>query len=524
MVSLTEAPGVSNVRYWDAAATAWEDIQDTFICDTSGVIKKALNAHIGKSDQLIDFGCGGGRYLKFVSPRCRHVLGLDISAALLDLARKDVVENHKLQNVDLQVADLGANGSVKRLGLPACDVGLCMNVLLSPEATTISNIMAVMGASVRPGGKLVLLVPAVASALNISATHVKWVKERRRRGYVRDDDEEAAEASCPSDEHRGVFQRWGVRTQHYRLADIKRLLAECGFTRVLAAERVEYSWSTEFSAPSRWLDRDSSIQKPFDWLVIALRDLSAASLVGANVADAASIVPPGAPRHAWKLAGAAVAAGEACSSACVHSSSANARGHDHGAQGGSRSMPPPSALDEPSSTLASTLDESLTSPLNSQLESTEAPLPIPIHSSYSQLEAPIPAPAAAVAVPILSAERVEYSRSRRAPPVAPPARLALALVDRMGMNMLIERTAPKAPPIRLPKGGTFRTVAVVPPPRPASAAAAAAAAAAARVVPSPSLLLVATPHSNLPTPALPPRRQHRPAPAQPTPLALRWRP
>jgi hypothetical protein len=113
---------------------------------------------------------------------------------------------------------------------------------------------------------------------------------------------------------------------------------------------------------------------------------------------------------------------------------------------------------------------------------------------------------------------------RRAPPVAPPARLALALVDRIGMNMLIERTAPKAPPIRMPKGGTFRTVAVVPPPRPASAAAAAAAAAAARVVPSPSLLLVATPHSNLPTPALPPRRQHRPAPAQPTPLALRWRP
>ena len=490
MVSLTEAPGVSNVRYWDAAATAWEDIQDTFICDTSGVIKKALNAHIGKSDQLIDFGCGGGRYLKFVSPRCRHVLGLDISAALLDLARKDVVENHKLQNVDLQVADLGANGSVKRLGLPACDVGLCMNVLLSPEATTISNIMAVMGASVRPGGKLVLLVPAVASALNISATHVKWVKERRRRGYERDDDEEAAEASCPSDEHRGVFQRWGVRTQHYRLADIKRLLAECGFTRVLAAERVEYSWSTEFSAPSRWLDRDSSIQKPFDWLVVALRDPDA-SLVGANVADAASIVPPGAPRHAWKLAGAAVAAGEACSSACVHSSS------DRGAQGGSRSMPPPSALDEPSSTLASTLEESLTSPLNSQFESTEAP---------------IPAPAAAVAVPIL----------RRAPPVAPPARLALALVDRMGMNVLIERTAPKAPPIRMPKGGTFRTVAVVPPPRPASAAA--AAAAAARVVPSPSLLLVATPHSNLPTPALPPRRQHRPAPAQPTPLALRWRP
>ena len=66
MVSLTEAPGVSNVRYWDAAATAWEDIQDTFICDTSGVIKRALNAHIGKSDELIDFGCGGGRYLKFV--------------------------------------------------------------------------------------------------------------------------------------------------------------------------------------------------------------------------------------------------------------------------------------------------------------------------------------------------------------------------------------------------------------------------------------------------------------------------
>ena len=484
MVSLTEAPGVSNVRYWDAAATAWEDIQDTFICDTSGVIKRALNAHIGKSDELIDFGCGGGRYLKFVSPRCRHVLGLDISAALLEIARKEVLEKHKLQNVDLQVADLGANGSVKRLGLPACDVGMCMNVLLSPEFTTISNIMAVMGASVRPGGKLVLLVPAVASALNISATHVKWVKERRRRGYERDDDEEAAEASCPSDEHRGVFQRWGVRTQHFRLADVKRLLAEFGFTRVLAAERVEYSWSTEFCAPSRWLDRDSSIQKPFDWLVIALRNPDA-SVVGANVTDAASTAPPVAPKHAWKLAVAAVAAGEA----------SNARLHSDAGLLASGTLPvqAPSALDEPSSTLASTLEESLNSQLTSQLVSTEAVLAVP---------------AASVAAPILRP--------------APPAPLALALLNRMGINVTtLQRAAPKARPVRLPKGGTFRTVTVVPPPRPASAAAA-AAAAAPRVVPSPSLLLVATPHSNLPTPAPPPQRQHRAAPAQPTPL--RWRP
>ena len=321
MVPMNEAAGVTNARYWDRAAACWDDIHDTFKTDVWGVMKCALAKHCKPTDEVIDFGCGGGRYLAFVAPRCKHVLGLDISAALLEIARKDVVEQKRLRNVELRVADLGAHGSIERLQLPPSDLAICTNVLLSPEPRTRSNILRLMATSVSDGGRLVLLVPAVSSALNIRTQHVRWVQERRRRGYDRDDDDEAAEATTASDEQRGVFQRCGVRTQHFRLTELQAALREHGFPVILSAERVEYSWSTEFEPPTRWLDRDSSVQRPFDWLVVAERRVGhidaehGGEAAAAEPLRAVSKMPRA--RSAWKMASAAASAASATSATSV---------------------------------------------------------------------------------------------------------------------------------------------------------------------------------------------------------------
>ena len=274
MTAMNEAPGVTNKRYWETLAESWNDCQDTFATDQWGVIKRTLQQHLKTTDQVIDFGCGSGRYFAYVAPRVEHVLGLDISEKLLDLARS-LMKQKGLTNVEVRQADLGSlSPQTDKLSadLPACDVAICANVLISPEACTRGVIANLMRSAVRPGGKLVLVVPSVASALNIRDQHKRWVKERRRRGYERDASIEAPEDSNDADERRGVFQREGVRTKHFRLVDVQAMLAQHGFSRVVQVERVEYSWNTEFEKPTRFLDRDASVKRPFDWLVVAVRD------------------------------------------------------------------------------------------------------------------------------------------------------------------------------------------------------------------------------------------------------------
>ena len=50
----------------------------------------------------------------------------------------------------------------------------------------------------------------------------------------------ARRALAAADAVRGIYQRGGVRTKHYRAAELRRLLTETGF-RVQRMHRVEYA-------------------------------------------------------------------------------------------------------------------------------------------------------------------------------------------------------------------------------------------------------------------------------------------
>ena len=89
-------PGYTNPQYWEQAAKSWEDIPDTFVTDEQMIIRRTLSRHLNLNDHVIDFGCGGGRYLQYLSGRCRRVLGLDISESLIDLATTFVRPKKKL--------------------------------------------------------------------------------------------------------------------------------------------------------------------------------------------------------------------------------------------------------------------------------------------------------------------------------------------------------------------------------------------------------------------------------------------
>eukprot|EP00966_Prymnesium_polylepis_P228644 5291321-Prymnesium_polylepis.2 len=277
MSALGDLPGVTSVEYWDDAARCWDEIHDTLVTDEKGVIEAALEAHLQQTDVAIDFGCGGGRYLAALSRRCASVVGIDISRRLLEIARR-VVEKELLTNVRLRCADLGNADTFAKLALPTADVVVCANVLISPDPITRQNMIAAIAATLRPGGRLCLIVPAVGSALSIREQHPRWVAERRRRGLRPKPKLEVPEAHSVADEKNGVFCRGGVRTKHFRMGELKAQLKEAGLRSVLSTERVEYSWDTEFDPPIGFLERDPRVQPPYDWLVVAVKDERRASV------------------------------------------------------------------------------------------------------------------------------------------------------------------------------------------------------------------------------------------------------
>eukprot|EP00928_Gymnodinium_smaydae_P013766 TRINITY_DN14997_c0_g1_i1.p1 TRINITY_DN14997_c0_g1~~TRINITY_DN14997_c0_g1_i1.p1 ORF type:complete len:360 (-),score=57.07 TRINITY_DN14997_c0_g1_i1:60-1049(-) len=252
----------TSVEYWDNLAETWNsEVHDSLLEDERHVIRAALDEFVAGADVVLDLGCGAGNYLHALASRAASVVGVDISPRCVEQARQ-LCARRRLQNCRLHVADLGrcagAEASWHPHGLPF-PVAVCMNVVISPDATTRREILACAHRALAADGILLLLVPAVESALLV----------RKRLERLRHPKPLTLEKSCPEDEVAGIFRRSGVRTKHFREAELASTLADSGF-EVLRLHQVVYHWATEVQGAG-WLGDP----QPFDWLVVARRRVDA---------------------------------------------------------------------------------------------------------------------------------------------------------------------------------------------------------------------------------------------------------
>ena len=81
--------GYTNCAYWDTMARDYDgEIMSSFDEDVKKVIKRRVDDHCrgAAAANALDLGCGVGKYLPLLAARCGRVLGVDISAALLEQA------------------------------------------------------------------------------------------------------------------------------------------------------------------------------------------------------------------------------------------------------------------------------------------------------------------------------------------------------------------------------------------------------------------------------------------------------
>lgn len=237
-------PGRQSGRYWDAAATNWEDeIFSSFHNDRKGVIAAALKEAADPDASIADFGCGVGIYLPLLGRLFGNVHGFEQSAACVAVARAKMKAR---KNVAVHVAS-----STARKWQGTFDAVLCANAAIHPRRTIWRGVLQSAFDLLRPQGRLILVVPALGSARLLMRA-----EQGRAAGPSL-----VVSRDAGGDPHVTID---GVATKHYTQPELKRELGALGFTG-LRVRRIEYSWNCHgIRAPKALRGA-----KPWDWLVTA---------------------------------------------------------------------------------------------------------------------------------------------------------------------------------------------------------------------------------------------------------------
>ncbi len=248
-----------NRTYWNRMADRYEDeIFSVREHDRADLIASRIRRYGKKNQAASDIGCGIGHFLPLLAGQFRKVLALDLSSKCIAKAR---AAHSRLSNVSYRTADLAAPG----MRLPPADFALCVNSAISPSITHRNRLLDVTCRHLRPGGHLVLVVPALESIFLADFRLIEWnLREGMRPGRAVRSGFRAHRPIRKPRAHEGVVRIDGIETKHFLREEVMILLGNRGM-RTLEIEKIEYPWGTEFAIPPRWMKAPF----PWDWLFVA---------------------------------------------------------------------------------------------------------------------------------------------------------------------------------------------------------------------------------------------------------------
>ncbi|MGB3526714.1 MAG: class I SAM-dependent methyltransferase [Flavobacteriales bacterium] len=241
---------------------AWDDVAATFEDDIFSVpehdrkqkILQRVQRYAKKDGSAADIGCGIGRTVPMLAEHFATVHATDISSECLSVAEK---RNARYHNVVYHHADLS-----QPLPFPRVDFALCINVLLIASRAKRQAMMANMCAAVKPGGHLLLVTPALESALYASHRLVQLNERRGMKPAVAQ--RKAARETTKLD--MGIVVVNGAPTNHHLKEELADLLMQEGM-EVLEIKKIDYPWAyiLEDAPP------DMPAPMPWNWMAVAIR-------------------------------------------------------------------------------------------------------------------------------------------------------------------------------------------------------------------------------------------------------------
>ena len=255
-------PGVSAAREmlardWDrVAARYFDEIVSPLREGVPRPLLRALDAVPGAARKTAgDLGCGIGTLLPALSGRFRQVLAIDFSPAMLARARRTCPR----RNLTLARADLADLRAFRgRL-----DVAVTVNAVLAPDAERLTAIFDNLRATLRPGGRLLGVFPAMEAVLYQGLL----IHERERRAYgatrARSRTSRILERRKFDFVH-GTYAENGRVQKFFYAFELEYRLRRAGFRRIRVG-RLPYPWGPGLGGYERFPGEPPM----WDWLVRA---------------------------------------------------------------------------------------------------------------------------------------------------------------------------------------------------------------------------------------------------------------
>lgn len=189
-----------------------------------------LRERLEPGDQTIEFGCGTGRLITMPLRAAGYdVTGIDLDQASVELGQRLLAE-HGLPAECLMVTDL-------RDVPPGLDAVIASEVLEHLDDDTLSEVMSLFRAKLRPGGKLLITVPGGYSEFELE----NFLWDRAGAGRMYTSLSRGRFAASLRRWKRGHTDGWAPEDQPMTIADsphlqrftwrkIHRLVTQAGFT------------------------------------------------------------------------------------------------------------------------------------------------------------------------------------------------------------------------------------------------------------------------------------------------------
>jgi ArsR family transcriptional regulator len=158
--------------YFRASAADWDTLRSLYVDELE--VEAALVAALGEGPlgDVLDVGTGTGRILRLLAPRARRAVGIDLSHAMLGVARA-ALDPETLPNVQVR------HGDMYHLPLPPASADLVVFHQVLHYADDPAAAVAEAARVLRPGGRVVVVDFAPHDLEFLRAEHA-----HRRLGFT----------------------------------------------------------------------------------------------------------------------------------------------------------------------------------------------------------------------------------------------------------------------------------------------------------------------------------------------------
>lgn len=246
-----------DARAWDRiAADYFGEIVSPFHGGECRPLLRALGLiRDARRKTVADLGCGIGTLLPTLAGRFGQVLAVDFSAEMLARARAAC----HADNVTYHRADLA---DLKRLR-GRLDVAVTVNAVLTPNDERLDRIFAELRATLRAGGTLIGVFPAMEAILYQGYLIHQRELRRHEPGRARARTDRILEHTKYDFVH-GTYREAGEAQKFFYDFELRHRLRRAGFRRIRMS-RVEYPWTDAIGDYERFPGEPPM----WDWLVRA---------------------------------------------------------------------------------------------------------------------------------------------------------------------------------------------------------------------------------------------------------------